>query len=50
MLNHPALYIHFWIILIALPNLIVIGLMVLIFVLALVVPFPHERARRGGTQ
>jgi len=50
MLDHPALYLHFWIILISLPNLIVIGLMVLVFLLALVMPFPRKRARQGGNR
>jgi flagellar biosynthesis protein FliR len=48
MLNHPALYLHFWIILISLPNLIVIGLMVLVFILALILPFPRKHVSQGG--
>ncbi len=40
-LNHPAFYIHWGVILISLPNAIVIGLMVLVFILALLLPFPR---------
>ena len=40
-LNHPALYIHWGVILIALPNAIVIVLMILVFILALLLPFPR---------
>lgn len=50
MLNNPALYIHFWVILISLPNLIVITLMLLVFILALFVPFPGKHQRQGGKQ
>lgn len=49
MLNNPALYIHFWVILISLPNLIVIALMLLVFILALFIPFPGKQ-RQGGKQ
>ena len=41
-------YLHWWLIQISVPNLVVIGLMVLVFVLALVVPFPHRRSRGGA--
>ena len=36
-------YLHFGIILITIPNLIVIGLMILVFAVAVVVSLPHER-------
>lgn len=39
-MNEPAPYFHWGFILISLPNLILIGVMVLIFVIALVAPFP----------
>ena len=43
-MNEPAHYFHWGFILISAANLIVILLMILVFVLALLVPFPH----RGG--
>lgn len=46
-MDSPAYYVHWGFIEIALPNLIVIGLMVLVFVLALVVPFPGHRGGPG---
>ncbi len=36
-------YVHIGILLISVPNLIVIGLMLLVFGLALVLKLPHER-------
>jgi len=39
-------YIHFGIILITIPNLIVIGLMILVFALALAISLPQERAEQ----
>jgi uncharacterized membrane protein len=41
-------YIHWHFINISVANLIVIGLMLLVFVLAIVVPFPGRKAKRGG--
>ncbi len=41
--KHPA-YIHWGVIQLSTANLVVIGLMVAVFVLALVVPFPKGRA------
>jgi hypothetical protein len=38
--DEPAPYFHWAFIQISLPNLVVIGVMVLIFVLALLLPFP----------
>jgi len=43
-LNHPGHYVHWGFIQISVANLVVIGLMLLTFVLALVLPFPHSRA------
>ncbi len=39
-MNQPAGYLHWGFILISWPNLILIGLMVVLFALALVLPFP----------
>lgn len=46
MLNSPAVYLHWWLIEISVPNLIVIGLMVLVFILAITLPFPGRHAHR----
>lgn len=43
-LDKPGHYVNWWVIQISVANLIVIGLMVLVFVLALFVPFPKPRA------
>lgn len=45
-LDAPAHYIHWGLVLISVPNLIVIGLMIAVFLLALVVPMPGH-GRRG---
>jgi len=37
----PASYVHWGFILISVPNLIVIGGMIVLFAIALVAPFPH---------
>jgi hypothetical protein len=47
-MDNPAQYLHWGFIVISLPNLAMILAMTLLFVLALVVPFPHERRGRGG--
>jgi hypothetical protein len=39
--NAPAPYLHWGFILISLPNLVLIAVMVLLFAIALVAPFPH---------
>jgi hypothetical protein len=44
-MNGPAPYIHWGFILISLPNLVLIGVMVVIFVVALLAPFPSHRQR-----
>ncbi len=41
-------YLHWGVILISVTNLAVIGLMVLLFVLALLLPFPGGRSHRGS--
>ena len=50
MSDSPALataFLHVGVIQISVANLIVIGLMVVVFVLALVLPFPHSREVRS---
>ena len=44
-MNHPGTYLHWGVIQISLANLVVIGLMLLVFVLAVVIPFPRRRGR-----
>jgi hypothetical protein len=46
-MDSPAPYVHWGFILISLPNLVLIGVMLGLFVLALVAPFPGHR-RPGG--
>ena len=45
-LNHPGHYLHWGVISISVANLVVIGVMVLLFVLALVLPFPGKKRSR----
>ena len=45
-MDDPAQYLHLGFIVISLPNLALIGAMVLLFVLALVLPFPRHGRRR----
>ncbi len=47
-MDSPAPYIHWGFILISLPNLLVIVVMLLIFVGALLAPFPHHGDSRRG--
>ena len=44
-MDQPGTYLHWGVIQISVANLIVIGLMLLVFVLALVLPFPRGRQR-----
>ncbi len=46
-LSSPAAYLHLGIILISVPNLVVIALMVLVFVLAILLPMPGRRTDQG---
>jgi hypothetical protein len=50
-MDQPAGYLHWGFILISFPNLILIGIMVVLFVAALLIPFPahssSERKRRS---
>jgi hypothetical protein len=40
-MDSPAAYLHWGFILISVPNLLVIGAMIVLFAIALVAPFPH---------
>jgi len=44
-MDQPGYYLHWGVIQISLANLVVIGLMLIVFVLALVLPFPGRRRR-----
>ena len=48
-MDQPAPYFHWGFILISVPNLVLIGVMLLLFVIALVAPFPGHSRRRGGS-
>jgi hypothetical protein len=41
-MNAPAAVVHWGLLLITVPNLIVIGAIVVLFATALMLPFPHE--------
>ena len=45
-LNNPGHYVHWGVIQISVANLIVIGVMILLFVAALLLPFPKGRGRK----
>jgi len=45
-LNHPGHYVHWGVIQLSVANLVVIGVMVVIFIAALLLPFPKGRDRR----
>ncbi len=47
-LNHPAHTVDWSFIHLSVANLVVIGLMLIVFVLAIVLPFPGAARRRGG--
>jgi len=44
-MDTPAGYLHWGFILISIPNLLLIGLMIVLFALALVVPLPGEKEK-----
>lgn len=44
-MDAPANYVHWGFIVMSVPNLIVIGLMIAVFVLALFIPLPGHRGR-----
>lgn len=45
-LNGPGHYVHWGVIQVSVANLVVVGIMVLLFVLALLLPFPRGRGRK----
>ncbi|HEV3172102.1 MAG TPA: hypothetical protein VGZ32_17255 [Actinocrinis sp.] len=45
-LNSPGHYVHWGVIQISVANLVVVGVMLLVFILALVLPFPRGRDRK----
>jgi hypothetical protein len=47
-MDNPAGYLHLGFIVISLPNLALIAAMVALFVIAVLVPFPHGGGRKGG--
>jgi hypothetical protein len=47
-LNHPAHTVDWHFIHLSVANVVVIGLMFLVFFLAILLPFPGARNRRGG--
>jgi site-specific recombinase len=47
-LNHPAHTVHWHFFTMTVSNVVVIGLMLVVFAVAIVVPFPG-RGRKGGT-
>jgi hypothetical protein len=47
-LNHPAHVVHWHFISLSLSNVIVMALMLVVFALAIVLPFPGAARRRGG--
>ena len=44
-LNHTGHYLHWGVIQLSVANLVVIGVMVVLFILALLLPFPKGRER-----
>lgn len=47
-MDSPASYLHWNFILISVPNLLVIVVMIVLFAVALVVPFPHGGESEDG--
>jgi hypothetical protein len=45
-LNSPGHYLHWWVVQISVANAVVIAVMLTLFVLALVLPFPKGRSHR----
>ena len=48
-LNHHASYVHWHFFEMSVSNVVVIVLMVLVFVAAILLPFPSHRATRGSS-
>jgi hypothetical protein len=44
-LDHPGHYVHWGVIQLSVANLVVIALMIVVFVVALLLPFPKGRGR-----
>jgi hypothetical protein len=49
-MDTPAQYFHWGFILISVPNLVVIGGMVVLFAIALIAPFPHSEGGDDGSK
>ena len=47
-LNHPSHLVHWHFFQMSVSNIVVIGLMLVVFVLAIVLPFPGATRRRGS--
>ena len=45
-LNGPGHYLHWGVIQISVANLVVVGVMAVVFILAIVLPFPKGRGRK----
>ena len=45
-LNHPGHYVNWGVIQISVANLVMIGIMIIVFIAALLLPFPKGRGRR----
>jgi hypothetical protein len=48
-LSHPAHVVHWHFIQLSVSNLVVIALMLVVFALAIALPFPGARRRAGGS-
>lgn len=48
-LNHPAHVVEWHFIQLSVANIVVIGLMIVVFVLAILLPFPGAARRRRGS-
>ena len=48
-LHHPAHVVHWHFFQMSVPNLVVIGLMLIVFAAAIALPFPGSRRRRNGS-
>jgi hypothetical protein len=48
-LNHHATYVHWHFIDVSVSNLIVVGVMLVVFAAAILLPFPKSRESRSGT-
>jgi hypothetical protein len=46
-LNHPPHIVHWHFIYLSVPNVIVLGLMLVVFALAILLPFPKHRGDEG---